>query len=102
MELSLELIFSKNLKKVGTSGTWPQTDNCYTVDIYNKETNEYEFTAQYCPKPVYEMWEQLTVMQKKYSFDKTELLPLIRAFNDIGDWNYTEASYAESMNTEDI
>jgi hypothetical protein len=102
MELSLDLVVNKTLKKVGTIGTWPVTDNCYTVDIYNTETNSYEFTAHYCPKPVYEMWEQLNRMRKKYRISKTELLPIIRAFNDIGDWKYSEASYDASMNTEDI
>lgn len=102
MELSLDLIYTKVLKKVGTSGTWPSTDNCYVVDVYNVETHEYEFTAYHCPKPVYEMWEALRVMVTKYGTKKTDVNLLIRGFNDIGEWKYSEASYDGSMNTEDI
>jgi hypothetical protein len=102
MELSLDLVYTKVLKNVGTSGTYPSKDNCYVVDVYEKETNEFLYTIQYCPKPVFEMWEALRLMVTKYGVRKTDTLLLTRGFNDIGEWKYYEASIDASMNTEDI
>ena len=102
MELSLDLIYTKVLKKVGTSGTYPSKDNCYVVDVYERETNEFLYRMDYCPKPTFEMWEALRVMVIKYGVRKVDVLPLIRGFNEIGEWKYYEAGVDASMNTEDI
>lgn len=102
MELSLDLVYGKVLKKVGTSGTYPSKDNCYVVDVYERVTNEFLYTIQYCPKPVFEMWEALRTMHTKYKVKAVDILLLIRAFNEIGEWKYYEAGVDASMNTEDI
>jgi hypothetical protein len=97
MELSLDLIYKYKLNKVKTSGTWPQTDNCYVVDVYNRETNGYEYTMNYCPKPLFEMWKAMQVLKTTYNIKKTDMLPLIRSFNDWGECNYDEAKFHASM-----
>lgn len=102
MKLSLDLIYTKVLKKVGTSGTYPSKDNCYVVDVYERETNEFLYRMDYCPKPTFEMWEALRTMHTKYKVKVVDILLLIRAFNDIAEWKYNEASIDASMNTEDI
>jgi hypothetical protein len=99
MELSLELLWNKRLKKVGTSGTYPSTDNCYVVDVYDRETNELEYTMNYCPKPVFEMWEAMRVLiSNKYGVSKTDMLPLLRSINDLSEWKYNEGVDSEIMN----
>jgi hypothetical protein len=102
MDLTLDLIYKNKLVKRGISGTYPSTDNCYVVDVYNRETNDYQFTMHYCPKPLFEMWDVLKEMKAKYGIRKTDMLPLIRGFNDWGGWKYDEAIYDASMNSEDI
>jgi hypothetical protein len=97
MELSLDLIYNKNLKKVGTSGSYPSTDNCYVVDVYGRETNEYEYTIQYCPKPLFEMVTTLKVLKSKYGVTKTDILPLIKGFNDWGECKYDDGGFDASV-----
>lgn len=98
MELSLELLWNKRLKKVGTSGTYPSTDNCYVVDVYDRETNELEYTMHYFPKPIFELWEVLKEMKAKFGITKTDMLPLLRSINDLGEWKYDEGVDSEIMN----
>lgn len=101
MELSLDLIYTKVLKKVGTSGTYPSEDNCYVVDVYERETNEFLYTIHYCPKPVFEMWESLKELKAKYGIRKTDMLPILRGFNHWGDYKYDDGVISESMNNAD-
>jgi hypothetical protein len=98
MELSLELLWNKRLKKVGTSGTYPSTDNCYVVDVYDRETNEFEYTIHFCPKPIFELWEDLREMKAKYGIGKTSMLPILRGINDWGEWKYDQGVDSEMMN----
>jgi hypothetical protein len=101
MELSLELLWNKRLKKIATSGIYPQKDNCYVVDVYDRETNGYEYTMNYCPKPLFEMWEAMRVLISKYKVSKTDMLPLIRGFNDWGDCKYDDAHFDASMDNSE-
>jgi hypothetical protein len=98
MELSLDLIYKYTLKKVGTSSSYPQKDNCYVVDVYDREAGEYLYTMNYCPKPLFEMWEVMRVLISKYGVTKTDMLPLIRSFNDWGECKYDDAHFDASMN----
>jgi hypothetical protein len=41
----------------------------------------------YCPKPLFEMWEAMRVLISKYGVSKTDMLPLIRGFNELVDNN---------------
>lgn len=102
MELTLELLYTKILKKVGVSGTYPSKDNCYIVDVYQRETNEFLYTINYCPKPVFEAWEVMKELKAKFGIGKTDMLPLIRVFGDYGDWQYEAGAIDVQMDNEDI
>jgi hypothetical protein len=101
MELSLDLIYKYTLKKVGTSSTYPRKDNCYVVDVFHRENGEYSFTIQYCPIPIFDMWEAMRVLISKYGVSKTDILPLIRGFNDWGDCKYDDAHFDASMDNSE-
>lgn len=100
MELTLDLVFKKLLRKTGVTGTYPQTDNCYSCEVIDIDTGKVEFTADYIPIPVFDMWVYLSSNKKR--FTKIDILDIIRPFNDYGEWKYREADYDNSFNTEDI
>jgi hypothetical protein len=100
MELSLNLVYNKKLITLGTTGTFPQDNNCYRCEVIDIETDTVDYIADYVPIPVYDMWIYLS--SNKNRFTKIDMLNIIRPFNDYGDWKYLEADYDNSFNTEDI
>lgn len=100
MELSLNLVYNKKLKKLGVTGTYPSNDNCYRVEVIDVQTSSVDFVAEYLPKPVFDMWEVLHKV--KHLIEEDEMYKIIETFNKYGEWKYYESSIDASMNTEDI
>lgn len=104
MELTYDLVVYGKMKVLGTTGTYPSDNNCYRVEITypgKRPKGAVDWVAEYFPKPVYEMWKNLSVASK--ILNKEVLVGLIDSFNEYGDWKYYQGSADESMSiSEDI
>ena len=101
MEISADFIVFCDLKKLGISGTYPEKDNCYIVEITNKKSGVV-YTEQYLPKHVFHCWEKLNELRGVLSLKDIE--DLCSLFNDCNYYGYNKASIeaAEEAAGEDI
>lgn len=90
MDLTLNLIRCK-LEKLGVTGTYPSSDNCYKVKIEDPRGEEFSFVSDYFPKPVYNMAVTLKALKDKYKVSDSDLLEMIKYFNEHGDYSYNKA-----------
>lgn len=93
MKLTVKLIYESKIKIVGENGRYPQTDNCYVVEITEKDGSTW--TGHFAPKPVITMLVLLQSLKRNLTQDRVE--ELIRAFNSHGDWAYLAASDSAAM-----
>jgi hypothetical protein len=96
MDLTMNLLYSSKLEKLGVTGTYPKTDNCYHVRVTDDKGNSWE--SHYMPKPVYHMWEKLNVLRhNKTTIKKKDIADLVTIFNEYGDWKWEDADTNAAM-----
>lgn len=103
MELTYELVRFGKLVIIGETGIYPETNNCYKVEVIEREgkKDEKKWVCHYCPKPVYDMWVRLKNVVRLIGAGST--MGIIDVFNEYGEWKWRDADYNASMNqSEDI
>ena len=90
MELTLDLVYNAQLVIKKVTGTYPHTDNCYECEVIYEAEPARNFTAQYVPMPVLDMWKLLQII--KDNVQGKHIVQLIDTFNRYGEHMYKEAS----------
>lgn len=90
MELTLDLVYNAQLVIKKVTGTYPHTDNCYECEVIYEAEPARNFTAQYVPMPVFDMWKLLQII--KDNVQGKHIVQLIDTFNRYGEHKYQEAS----------
>ncbi len=90
MELTLDLVYNAQLVIKKVTGTYPHTDNCYECEVIYEAEPARNFTAQFIPMPVFDMWKLLQIIQD--DVHRNRLVQLVDTFNRYGEHMYQEAS----------
>lgn len=91
------LIFECDLKVIGTSGAYPSNNNCFVVEITQKETKQ-TYINHFFKKCEYNMIIKLKELLKSRTVTKNDIAELVKLIEEYGSEKYSEASDDASMN----